>query len=64
MSYRDHFMASGEWRLLDDGTLDYVLLSPEGDVYRFDRDYVWDTFASHVATLPDNLAQLLAKEID
>ena len=60
-------MASGEWRLLDDGTLDYVLLSPQGDVHRFDRDYVWDTFASHsgiVATLPDNLAQLLAKEID
>ena len=54
-------MASGEWRLLDDGTLDYVLLSPQGDVHRFDRDYVLDTYGDCCyATLP----QLLAREID
>ena len=53
--------------LIDDGTLDYVVQLPSGRQERFDRDYVWDAFASHsgiVATLPDNLAELLAREID
>ena len=53
--------------LIDDGTLDYVVQLPSGRIERFNRDYVWDTFASHsgiVATLPDNLAEQLAKEID
>ena len=54
-------MASGEWRLLDDGTLDYVLLSPQGDVHRFDREYVLDTYGDCAA---GSLAQLLAEEID
>ena len=61
MPYRDYFIASGEWRLLDDGTLDYVLLSPQGEVHRFDRDYVLDTYGDCCyATLP----QLLAREIE
>ena len=54
-------MASGEWRLLDDGTLDYVLLSPQGDVHRFNREYVLDTYGDCAA---GSLAQLLAEEIE
>ena len=53
--------------LVDDGTLDYVVMLPDGSVHRFNSEYVWDTFASHsgiVATLPDNLAEQLAKEIE
>tara|TARA_R100000315_G_C5205862_1_gene121637 strand:- start:152 stop:394 length:243 start_codon:yes stop_codon:yes gene_type:complete len=52
--------------LVDDGTLDYVVMLPDGSVHRFNSEYVWDTFASHsgiVATLPDNLAEQLAKEV-
>ncbi len=54
-------MADGKWRLLDDGTLDYVLLSPQGNVHRFDREYVLDTYGDCAA---GSLAQLLAREVD
>ena len=50
-----------EWTLLDDGTLDYLVMLPDGSVHRFDREYVLDTYGDCAA---GSLAQLLAKEIE
>ena len=47
--------------LVDDGTLDYVIMLPDGSVHRFDREYVLDTYGDCAA---GSLAQLLAEEID
>ena len=47
--------------LVDDGTLDYLVMLPDGSVHRFDREYVLDTYGDCAA---GSLAQLLAKEID
>ena len=53
------------WRdvpsLVDDGTLDYLVMLPDGSVHRFNREYVLDTYGDCAA---GSLAQLLAKEID
>ena len=47
--------------LVDDGTLDYLVMLPDGSVHRFDREYVLDTYGDCAA---GSLAQLLAREID
>ena len=47
--------------LVDDGTLDYLVMLPDGSVHRFDREYVLDTYGDCAA---GSLAQLLAKEIE
>ena len=47
--------------LVDDGTLDYVVMLPDGSVHRFNREYVLDTYGDCAA---GSLAQLLAEEID
>ena len=47
--------------LVDDGTLDYLVMLPDGSVHRFNREYVLDTYGDCAA---GSLAQLLAKEID
>jgi len=47
--------------LVDDGTLDYLVMLPDGSVHRFDREYVLDTYGDCAA---GSLAHLLAKEIE
>ena len=47
--------------LVDDGTLDYVVMLPDGSVHRFNREYVLDTYGD---CCYGTLAELLAKEID
>ena len=47
--------------LVDDGTLDYFVMLPDGSVHRFNREYVLDTYGDCAAGA---LAQLLAREID
>ena len=47
--------------LVDDGTVAYLVMLPDGSVHRFDREYVLDTYGDCAA---GSLAQLLAKEIE
>ena len=47
--------------LVDDGTLDYLVMLQDGSVHRFSREYVLDTDGDCAA---GSLAQLLAKEIE
>ena len=47
--------------LVDDGTLDYVVMLPDGSVHRFNREYVLDTYGDCCYA---TLAEQLAEEID
>ena len=44
--------------LVDDGTLDYLVMLPDGSVHRFNREYVLDTYGDCCyATLAEQLAE-------